>query len=361
MLFVVSISMKLFISARIKLTLLYLLISILISSFFSVLIYRMISQELEWGLYQGALVQRAHELNIKVPRHMPRRFQELDPRLNVEDVCPECDELLSEAKRDFLVRLGVVNVAIWVFSAGAGYFLAGKALEPLEQSMEEQKRFVADASHELRTPLTALKTQIEVALRDKNTDLGSQQNVLESSLEDLEQLELLTEGLLNLSRYTEVGRSLDFEDVNLKKLVEKEGKKVENQADKKDINFRLDLADITLHGSQEHLRKMISIFLDNAFKYTETGGKVAVTMKAAKNFAVIEVSDTGVGIQEKDIPHIFDRFYRADSSRTKQKVPGFGLGLSVAKRIIELHNGAVEVESTPGEGTTFTVKLPLTK
>ncbi len=359
MVFVIFILMRLFNSARLKLTLLYLLISILISGFFSVLIYRMVSQELEQGLYRGAVVQRAHELGIKVPRHLPRRLQDIDPRLRVENICPECDDILNAAKQAFLVRLGIVNIMIWIFSAGAGFFLAGRTLEPLEQSMEEQKRFVADASHELRTPLTSLKTAIEVALRGENPKLEEQQNVLKGSLEDLGQLENLTNKLLALSRYEKIGKELEFEKFDLKNLVESVGERIKTRAEEKGVELNFELEEVILEGSEESLKEMFTVFLDNAIKYTNSGGQVGVSVRKEKNQAIIQISDTGVGIAEKDLPHIFNRFYRADTSRTKQETPGFGLGLSVAKKVIEFHNGSVEVESALGKGTAFTIRLPL--
>lgn len=350
--------MKLFNSARVKLTLLYLLISILISGFFSVLVYNVVSRELERGFWRAAAVQRARELDIPVPRHLPRRLEEWDPRISSEEICPDCDENLAEAKRRLMLRIFVVDVLIWILSAGAGYFLAGKTLKPIEDAMEEQKRFVADASHELRSPVTALITQIEVILRDKNPDFGKQQSVLKSSLEDLYHIKKLTNNLLVLSRYTENEKKLNFSEINLTKVVESSAKKFEAQAKEKNLDLELDLSDISLEGSEESIEEMISIFLDNAIKYTEEG-KVTVSTRVEKNNAVLEFSDTGLGIADEDIPHIFDRFYRASASRSKQETPGFGLGLSVAKKIIELHNGKVEVESTPGEGTTFIIKLPL--
>ncbi|MFW6110204.1 MAG: sensor histidine kinase [Patescibacteria group bacterium] len=351
--------MTLFNSARIKLTLLYLLISILISSFFSILIYRVVSKELEQCLHQGAVLQRAHELGIKVPRHLPKRLQDIDPQLSTEEICPKCGKALSTAKQAFLIRLGVFNIFIWSFSAGAGYFLAGKALEPLKHSMKEQKRFVADASHELRTPLTAIKTSIEVALRDKNTSPQELRDVLSNNLKDLAELEKLTESLLKLSQYIEKGRDLEFEKVNLRNVVEPVVEKFKPVAKEKNIELNINVDKIIVKGSRESLEEMFSIFIDNALKYTNPEGVINITAKARKDTAQIKFSDTGIGISKEDLPHIFDRFYRTDSSRSKQDATGFGLGLSVAEKIIELHNGSVKVESTPKEGTTFVIRLPL--
>lgn len=353
--------MEVFNSARVKITLLYLAISILISSFFSFAIYRVVSRELERGFWRVAALQRAQELDIKLPRHLPKRWEEWDPRINKEEIRPLCEGYITEARRSFVLQLGTVNVVIWVLSAGAGYFLAGESLRPIEKSMENQKRFVADASHELRTPLTSVKTAIEVALRDKNPKLEEQQNVLKSSLKDLENLEILTNKLLVLSRYEEFDEKLEFEKINLKNLVKSVSETLETRAREKGVELNFELEEVTLEGSKEGLREMLTVFLDNALKYTKSGGKVSVRLRKEKNQAVIHISDTGIGIAEEELPHIFDRFYRADTSRTKQETPGFGLGLSVARKVIELHNGSVEVASDFGEGTTFVVRLPIKK
>lgn len=265
-------------------------------------------------------------------------------------------EDLAAAKRRVLFILLYANGAILIFSGTAGYFLAGKTLKPIEGAMEEQKRFVADASHELRTPLTALKTSMEVALRDKKMPLKEARKTIKESLEDIDNLQSLTNGLLNLTHYQDNDGRLVFEEVDLAEVIKKAYKKISPLAKKKGVEIEFQVDTSQIEANKESLEEMLVIFLDNAIKYTSEGGKVTVRAKFEKRYAVLEIKDTGIGIDKKDLPHIFDRFYRVDKSRSET---GFGLGLSIAKRIIDLHRGSIDVSSTIGKGTTFTIKLSL--
>lgn len=346
-------------SARLKLTGWYLLIIMLISSFFSAVIYIRVCQELEVGFHRVELWHKAEELGIPMPQRWERRLETLDPRL--QDLRPPffLTEDLKAAKKRVGFNLLMINGVILIISAVAGYFLAGKTLRPIEKAMEEQKRFVADASHELRTPLTALKTSMEVALRDKKIALIQAKKVIESNLEDVNGLQALSDNLLRLTNYQTNGQSLVFENIDIAHVVKRACQKILPLAKKKNIDIKIKVKKQTILANKESLEQMILIFLDNAVKYTLKKGKVAVSIRVDKKRLTIEVKDTGIGIAKKDIPHIFDRFYRVEESRSKSKVAGFGLGLSLAKKIIEIHKGSVKVSSIVGKGTTFTIKLPL--
>lgn len=337
-------------SARIKLTTWYSLIIMLISVIFSLVIYAIVTTELERSLRRAEIRFRGAELNIPASRQRLWHPENMSPLLVAD---------LESAKQRVVLNLLVVNGAILIISAGAGYFLAGKTLKPIETAMEEQKRFVADASHELRTPLTALKTSIEVALRAKKMSVKEAKSILASSLDDIGGLESLANNLLGLTQYQQENSALTFEPTKISQVVQGVFKKILPLAKQKDIEIKLNVPDQVLSASQRSLAEMMFIFLDNAVKYTPQGGQITVTTKTDKKNLVIEVVDTGVGIPQEAIPHIFDRFYRVDQSRSKDKVAGFGLGLSLAKKIIELHRGSVEVNSILGKGTTFRIKLPL--
>jgi len=346
-------------SARIKLTLWYLLIIMTISFSFSGVIYLRVCRELERGFRRVELRHRAEELGISLPRFfsikpedLPRRLREMQPRyFFAED--------LEEAKRRLALNLLLVNGGILFFSALAGWFLAGKTLKPIEDVLEEQKRFIADASHELRTPLTALKTSLEVGLRDKKMNLSEARKLIRESLLEIDDLKSLTDKLLSLARYQSNGRNLTFQKVNIKLVAEKVLKKISLLAKDKEIKLTFKIQNQDLWANEESLEEMLLIFLDNAVKYTPKGGGVSLKIFKEGRWLKIQVKDTGVGIAKEDLPHIFDRFYRADQSRSKEKVSGFGLGLALAKKIIELHKGTVEVTSVLNRGTTFTINLPL--
>ncbi len=346
-------------TARLKLTAWYVLIIMLVSASFSAVIYMVVCKELARSYRWVVVVDRAHRIGIGVPRHLPKNLENLDPQLQNLAESMEYQDALKEAKRRFAYRLVGINSVILLVSGSAAYFLAGKTLQPIQKALEEQKRFVADASHELRTPLTALKTSMEVALRNKEMGLAEAREVIESNLADVEDLKNLSNNLLTLSRVTENGDKTVLDEVDLSAVIETAVDKLQTLAEEKNIVLDLDLSKITLKGDKDNLREMISVFVDNAIKYTPGGGKVKISTRTEKEYAVIEVADTGIGIAEEDLPHIFDRFYRADKSWVGRDDPGFGLGLSVAKEIINLHHGYVDVESTLGEGSKFIIKLPL--
>lgn len=345
-------------SARIKLTVWYLLIIMTISLFFSGVIYIEMAREFERGFRRMDIRHRAEDLGIPLPRFFPSQPEDLPSRLRETAPRYFFVEDLEEAKRRLIFNLGVLNVAILGISALAGYFLAGRTLAPIENALEEQKRFVADASHELRTPLTALKTSLEVALRDKKITLGEAKMVLEENLTEVESLKTLTDKLLDLTRYQGNGHNLKFEEIDIKTVAEKAVKKILPLAREKAIDLKTEVKSQKLLAHEESLEEMLLIFLDNAVKYTPKNGKVTVMTEADKKWLVIKIKDTGIGISKEDLPHIFDRFYRVDQARSKEKVAGFGLGLSLARKVIEIHKGTMEISSVLGKGTTFTIKLP---
>ncbi len=329
--------------ARLKLTVLYLGIIMTISVSFSFFIYRMVSYELQQRLY--AIERR---LDLRQRGFFPPPGQD---RFFIED--------LREAETKVLLVLVYTNVVILIFSSVAGYFLAGMTLRPIENAMEDQKRFVADASHELRTPLTALQTSIEVALRDKKIDLDEALFTLKDSLTDVKKLTILTTDLLSLTKYQQNGMKEYFEKVDLGSVVSESVKKVAPMIKNKKITLNVDSNKVLLKGSRESLEKLVTILLDNAVKYTSEKGKISVNFKTKGNHVLFTVADTGIGIPKKDVPLVFERFYRSDASRSKVKVSGFGLGLSIAKSIVDMHHGTIGVESEEGKGSTFTVKLPI--
>ena len=332
-----------FTKARLKLTFWYLLIIMTISISFSGFIYNQIGFEFQ------------------------RRFNNIERRLQLNQKglgSPYGQELLfledlQAAKKGVLFLLVYTNGVIFVLSGIAGSFLARKTLQPIEDVLEEQKRFIADASHELKTPLTALQTSIEVALRDKKLTLKDAKKVLRESIEDTDNLNSLANDLLSLTRYQQNGDSLTREVFDIKKVINSSLKKIKPLATKKKIRINSKLEKVTINANKDSIEKLVTILLDNAVKYTSKNGEVNVTATVSRKCALIKVRDTGMGISKKDSPHIFDRFYRIDQSRSKDIVDGFGLGLSIAKKIVDLQGGSISVKSTPGKGSTFKVRLPL--
>jgi len=330
-------------SARIKITAWYLLAILVISFIFSIAIYKTVSTDLNARYIN---IESYIKSNIKGMEKVPPVLQ----RMLQND--------LSTAKQRVVIMLLFANGAIIIISALVGYFLAGRTLRPIEEMVEEQNRFISDASHELRTPLAALKTSTEVALREKKISGADARNILEENLEDIGSLELLSERLLHLSQYQKGERVLAFERIDLGKTINTSYKKILPLARKKNIMIDIDVGENYIEADRVSIEEIILILLDNAVKYTPDGGKVSISSRVDGRNAIIKVIDSGPGIGPKDIPRIFDRFYRADHSRSKVKVSGFGLGLPIVKRVVELHHGSVSVSSKIGSGSTFIVRLP---
>lgn len=267
---------------------------------------------------------------------------------------------LASSKQRLLYSLIFLNGIIFIVAGGGGYFLAGRTLRPIQEMMVEQNRFIADASHELRTPLTATRTSIEVALRDKNLSLSDAKRVLEGSLEDITAIQALSDDLLRLSHVenSQADKKV-FKKVSLAEIADRAVKKVSALAKAKDITVTQKTTKHFIRGDSLGLEELLIIFLDNAIKYSPEKSMVTMTTKKSDGHVLFIIADTGMGIEKKELGHIFDRFYRVEKSRTKNTVRGYGLGLSIAKKIIEEHNGTVKVESVIGKGTIFTISFPV--
>lgn len=318
--------------ARFKLTAWYLSIIMVISLSFSVAIYIGVNRELV--RFETAQNLRQHRVDV-ISEYLRTNGIPIPP-----EQPPQLDSETIEAARIRIITiLGIINFAILGVAGAGGYFLAGQTLEPIEKNLEEQKEFISNASHELRTPLTSLKTEIEVALRDKKMSPADAKKLLLSNLEDVNKMQKLSNYLLELNRY-ESGRELSMVKVDLRKVVIK-------AVGRKDV--KTNLRKSIVMGNEDSLVELTGILLDNAIKY----GKGKPVEVRTKTEGIIEVTDHGVGISRSDLPHIFDRFYRSDKSRGTN---GYGLGLSIAKSIVDAHHGTISVSSS-GKGSTFKVTL----
>lgn len=333
-------------NTRIKLTAWYLLIIMLISFFFSIGIYSKINEEFSrFENFQIRLKNDINERNIIFPPGpRPNRFVRLD------------SQEIQAARIRLISTLAFINLLILALAGTAGYFLAGRTLKPIKKMMDEQNRFITDSSHELRTPLTSLKTEIEVGLRNNKLDLKSARKILESNLEEVINLEVLSNNLLELAQNGNLINKNALKPISLSQITKNAVNKTKNLADAKQIKVINKVKDIKIIGIEDRLVEVFIILLDNSIKYSSNKANIEIISKIKDNKVLISVIDYGMGISPEDLPHIFDRFYRADKSRTKK---GYGLGLSIAKKIIESHRGLVLVDSTQDKKTTFTVTLPV--
>lgn len=337
--------MNLFLSASLRLTLWYLAIIIALSFLFSVVLYQVSTREFQRELTRLSSMQNS---SLFVPRGFAQFHTQ---RL----------EQIGESKRRIQMNLIYFNVVILAAGGAASYFLAKRTLQPIEQALESQNRFTADASHELRTPLTAMKTELEVALRDKKLTLEESKGLHRSNLEEVGKLEKLTNSLLTLAQSHRSATAQVFETSDIQDLIRDAVRKIEPIAQAKKIVIETDLQKAMVEGDKRRLTELITILVDNAVKFSPEERVVTVTNTVESNpkELVITIEDQGIGIHSVDLPHIFDRFYRADQSRSKQNTDGYGLGLSIAKKIVDMHKGKIAVASTHGKGTKFTIVLPL--
>ena len=230
-------------------------------------------------------------------------------------------------------------------------------LSRLDDAFHQMRQFSADASHELQTPLTILKGEMEVALRSKRSP-DEYRQVLKSGLEEIERINTLVAGLLILARADAGVLRVDLQPVVLKTLLLGIFEQMKVVADAHSINLQTgDLQSVSVRGDREHLRRLLLNLVDNAIKYTPAGGSVTLSLQSDNEWASLIISDTGIGLSEDEQQKIFDRFHRAVDTRSKDE-RGVGLGLSIARSIADVHGGRIEVKSTPGKGSTFTVFLP---
>jgi heavy metal sensor kinase len=228
-------------------------------------------------------------------------------------------------------------------------------LTRLEDSFMSERRFIQDVSHELKTPLTILKGELEVALKKART-AGEYAEILQSNLEETEKMSRIINDLLTLARFDNREVKLDRRPVSLKAMLEDIAETLTPLAAKRSISLRLQApSEVMVEGDAGQLERLFLNLLDNAVKYSRDGGSVAASVGSVGGRPVVSVTDAGVGIPAEDLPHIFKRFYRADSSRSSA---GFGLGLAIAKSIADAHGADIKVESASGRGSTFTVLFP---
>jgi signal transduction histidine kinase len=243
-------------------------------------------------------------------------------------------------------------------SIAIGFWLAGRTLTPIRHALESQRRFVSDASHELRTPLAVAKANSALILDDPEGNIESHLDQAEAIATELDHLTVLVGDLTTLARADEGRANLLLEPLDLGELTAEVVRDMGALADVLGVNLTAETGPAPITGDRARLRQLLMILVDNSLKYAHQGGAVHVRSCIEGHRAELSVSDDGDGIAPADQKRIFERFYRADGERTRSK-GGTGLGLAIGKWITEAHGGRITVESHPGKGTTFHVRLPL--
>lgn len=330
---------NLFHSAALKLTVWYLAVIMSLSVVCSGVIYHFSSQELELNTRR-----QVYFFNDQLSSTDFFTFSKLRQRQ------------LNDALQRLQFNLVLFNLGVIAFGGVASYGLARRTMRPIEETLEAQTRFAGDASHELRTPLAVMQTEIEVALRNPNLSSGEAIKILSSNLEETTKLRALSDGLLRLSSTDNLQELSQI--VQLKSVAGQAVQQWSKIAQRKKIKITTQLLNVKTHGDPQSLVDLVSILLDNAIKFSPAGSEIVVRSYKKDRRVHISVQDNGLGIAKEELPQIFERFYQGDTSRSKKSASGYGLGLAIAKKIVELHRGSIEVKSTVGKGSTFIVHLP---
>lgn len=265
------------------------------------------------------------------------------------------EERASQARTELLTSLIVLNILVLLGGAFFSYYLARRTLAPIEAAMEAQGRFVSDASHELRTPLTALQVTNEVALRKKKLSLAEAKELIGYNLAETVKLRSLSDALLGLAKQ-ESGDTARSE-INLSEAILDAVQTLEPLAKDKNITIKHDIPAITATANQPAITQIMRVLLDNAIKYSPEKSDIEVGVNIQEKGAVITVRDNGPGIAAQHLPHLFDRFYRVDESRSSAHGQGSGLGLAIAKAIADRHGYEIRIQSTAGQGSSFSLHL----
>jgi len=331
-------------SAVFKLTAAFTAIVMSICVVFSILLYRM----------------AIHELQTGFNNQYTRWYDAYEP-FGLRNPGNPAAELALRADH-ILTQIIYFNILVLIVTAVACYLLARRTLRPIEAAHEQQKRFTADVSHELRTPLTSIKMESEVGLIDPKSPVKELRRVLGSNLEEVERMETLVNNLLLISSMEAGKVREDFTKLDIQTIVETAVHNVDKHAKSKDITINTRLNNCSVRGDQASLTQLFIILIENGIKYSPEGSTITISIFKGKGRVIASIQDKGAGIPSAALPHVFDRFYRADSARSKSASlgsnQGFGLGLSLAKLIADLHGGEIILTSTQGSGTNAAVILP---
>ena len=318
---------NLFQRARLKLTVLYIGIVAVILIFFSLTLF--------------------YSLSKNIRDNFEGNFS--------DDVTQEL--VIAKTTDQLQTTIFFIDLIILFVSSGLSYFLAGKTLKPIQQMMEKQKQFIADASHELRTPLAVMQTNLEVALREKEWDKEKGRALIVSAIDEVKLMTKLTEDLLMLSKLENKETVYSFKKINVSEIVEQVVKNMQNIAIERKIQLSIESSiPAFIYGDTEALQRLVMNIIRNALNFTPAGGSISIAVGRHNAKAIIRVQDTGIGIAKEDLSHVFERFYRADRARGRDG--GTGLGLSIAQEIVHKHHGTINIKSEIGKGTLVTIVFP---
>ena len=328
---------RLFRSATVRLTTWYVIILALICLMFSIIVYQITLNEVQHRL--SNYTTQTQELQTLSP------FGQLLGEIRAKE--------LSQARANLVIILFYTNLVVIMAGGVGAYFLAKRTLQPIEDMHTRQVRFVSDASHELRTPLATMTTELEVALRDKKLKKEEMKELLESNLEEVRRLTKLSNKLLALT----TGNTASLERTPFDLVASTNTVMHRLETGSPQINSKVPATPLMVTGHQPSIEELVTILVDNAMKYSPSDGVVSIRIVAQGQRAVFTIVNPGAGIKSEHLPRVFDRFYRADTSRSGDN--GHGLGLALARQISDLHHAELAVISQVGVSTQFSFSLPL--
>jgi Signal transduction histidine kinase len=267
------------------------------------------------------------------------------------------EELISTAAslKNFALRITPTLILLLLLVFVASISMTQRALTPIKKAWQRQVEFTADASHELRTPLTIIQTNLECATDDMAETIGENMHWFDNIKTENQRMIKLVNDLLILSRSDNSEYAVLKENFSFDELLCSVVDAMKPVAEQKNISLQHNIhSTLDLYGDKELLHRLVVILIDNAIKYTPDNGTVRVSAECINKSIVLRVTDTGIGMAEQHLKKIFERFYRVNETRSSN-IDGSGLGLSLAKWIVEMHNGRISVESNVGKGTEFTV------
>jgi signal transduction histidine kinase len=266
-------------------------------------------------------------------------------------ITQEQEDPVKSASDDIEVFIYSIDGLLLLIIAFSSYFLAGKTLKPIKDTLDVQAKFSADASHDLRTPLAIIMTESEVLLQDKDQSISDYKKVVESNLEEAKKMNLLVNDLLLIARGENA--KLEKEKVDLSALLLTIIHKMKQQIENKNLSLEQNIQkDIFTYANKTDIERAIKNILQNAINYTKAGS-IKITLGKESKKIMLEIIDTGVGINKKDMPFVFDRFYKAEHSRNDES--GSGLGLPIAKTLLERNGCGITITSDIHVGTKVTI------
>lgn len=325
-------------SAVNKLTAWYVAALLVVVLVFSLPVFGLASNRLDRATTrQGEILRQGYDVRPDGP---PREYMS------------KREDVVNEERAELLRQMIIVDSMIVIAGAFASYYFAKRTLRPIQEAHEAQSRFTSDASHELRTPLAVMQTEIEVALRNKDTDKEQFKSTLASNLEEIARLRILSDQLLALTHVD--SEALNKESFSISKATKKRTAELEKQYK---VKIREEIKpNIVFNGDEHLIMEVLTILISNAVQYSRDSPAIGVELSKGRSSINLRVTDNGIGIKAEEIETIFERFYRGSNGNSQK--PGHGLGLALAREIAHKSGGELAVKSKVGVGSTFTLSLP---